>query len=644
MKTHHTPTHRNALHRIASGITLAALVLTAGVMNAAEKISDSAHSQIAALMAEKEGRTPAQRKMDSQLIYFAKKTKNKVAISAVPNLIIDVKADADNRVLVDVKAAVSADLRAFIIQSGGEVVSEVAVFGAIRALMPVAMIEALAARDDVRFVEPAVQAITNVGSVSSQADRTHRTVTARTTLGVDGTGLKIGVLSDGVNSLAASKANGNLNANATFLAGQAGSGDEGTAMMELIQDMLPGAQLIFATAFNGTASMATNIQALQAAGCSVIVDDVTYFNESPFQDQVISQAVTTVSNAGAMYFSSARNSGNKNDNTSGTWEGDFLDGGAAAAPVTTVGRLHDFGGSTFNTVTAANGDRVDLFWADQLGASANDYDLFVLDSTGVSVLRSSTNIQSGTQDPYESVSALNTNERIVIVKKTAAAARFLHLDTGRAQVTLSTQGNVRGHNCAGAANAFSVAATNVANSPNPNFFVGGATNPVETFSSDGPRRMFFNANGTAITPGNFSSTGGSVLTKPDITAADGASTSVVGFGSFFGTSAAAPHAAAIAAMIKAYKPSLTPAQIRALMTSTALDIEAAGLDRDSGSGIVMALQALQATAAPDVMTIAETGLDASGPTGGPFTPASGTYTLTNTSGSPLNWTVASTQT
>src|SRR5438270_12322309 len=96
-------------------------------------------------------------------------------------------------------------------------------------------------------------------------------------------------------------------------------------------------------------------------------------------------------------------------------------------------------------------------------------------------------------------------------------------------------------------------------------------------------------------------------------------------------------------MIKNYKPSLTPAQVRTLMTSTALDIEAAGLDRDSGSGIVMALQALQATAAPDVLTIAETGLDASGTAGGPFTPSSGTYTLTNASGSPVNWTVASTQ-
>ena len=442
MNTQQTSPLARLLRRIAPTFLLAMLSAAPWAARAAEDISESARTQIAALLAEKDARTPAQRKMDSQLVYFAKKTKSGVAVAAAPSLAIEVRPDVDNRVLVDVKATVSVELRSFIIQSGGVIVSEVAAFDAIRVLMPATMLENLAARSDVRFVEPAAEATTNVGSVLSQGDRTHRAVTARTTLGVDGTGIKIGVLSDGVNSLATSKASGNLNANATFLTGQAGSGDEGTAMMELIQDLLPGAQLIFATAFSGTASMASNIQALQAAGCSVIVDDVSYFNESPFQDQIISQAVTTVSNAGAMYFSSARNSGNKNDGTAGTWEGDFADGGVAGAPVTTAGNLHDFGGgTTFDTVASGGSSRrVDLFWADPVGGSTNDYDLFVLDSTGATVLRSSTNIQSGTQDPYESTGTLNIGERIVIVKKTGAAARFLHLDTGRAVLTLSHAG------------------------------------------------------------------------------------------------------------------------------------------------------------------------------------------------------------
>jgi hypothetical protein len=57
--------------------------------------------------------------------------------------------------------------------------------------------------------------------------------------------------------------------------------------------------------------------------------------------------------------------------------------------------------------------------------------------------------------------------------------------------------------------------------PYPNAF--NAANVVETFSSDGPRRIFFNADSTPITPGNFlgGTNGGLLRQKPDITAADG---------------------------------------------------------------------------------------------------------------------------
>src|SRR5262249_31043937 len=99
-----------------------------------------------------------------------------------------------------------------------------------------------------------------------------------------------------------------------------------------------------------------------------------------------------------------------------------------------------------------------------------------------------------------------------------------------------------------------------------------------------------NPSGVPLTPGNvlFSTNGGVTFIKPDIAAADGVTTRTPGFNPFFGTSAAAPHAAGIAALIKSAKPSLTPAQIYNAMISTALDIRAAGVDRDSGYGLVMA--------------------------------------------------------
>lgn len=624
-------------------VSLLALLALAGWLRAAEDLHPLTRAHIESLLEEKAARSPAERKLDSQLVYFAKQSRNLPITSAVPRLELPVQANAAGRVLVDIRAAVSEELLAAIADADGEVMSQSVKHGAIRARLPAAAFADLAARDDVRFVEPARLATTNLGAVTSEGDRTHRADTARTTYAfATGSGIKIGVLSDGVDSLAASKASGDLNSSATVLAGQAGTGDEGTAMMEIIQDIVPNAQIYFATAFGGPTGMADNILALQAAGCTVIVDDVTYFYESPFQDQVIAQAVSTVSAAGVMYFSSARNSGSKDKGTSGTWEGDFADGGATSLG-SKGGSVHDFGGGvTTNTVTLASSGRADLFWSDPLGASANDYDLFVVNSSGT-VLRSSTNVQSGTQDPYESVSSLATNERLVIVKAPAAAVRFLHLDTGRSRITVSTAGNVRGHNASGATNAFSVAASDVHNSPSPGYFTGGAANPVETFSSDGPRRMFFQPDGTPYTAGNFSSTGGVVLNKPDFTAADGGSTTVAGFTTFYGTSAAAPHAAAIAALLKSYNPALTPAQIRTLLTSTALDIEGAGYDRNSGSGLIMALAAIQAAPSPDALVVTTSGLTASGLVGGPFSPASGSYTLTNNSGSSFTWSATATQ-
>jgi len=111
--------------------------------------------------------------------------------------------------------------------------------------------------------------------------------------------------------------------------------------------------------------------------------------------------------------------------------------------------------------------------------------------------------------------------------------------------------------------------------------------------------VFFDRNNNPINadkPGQtFASGGGSTRAKPDLAAADGVVTTLPGgsgLNPFFGTSAAAPHAGAIAALVRGALPSKTPAQIRAAMVGGALDIEATGTDRDSGRGIVSAFNTL----------------------------------------------------
>ena len=626
-------------------------------------MSLQAQQQIQALLAEKESRTPAQQKIDSNLLYEVKQSQGASVAAGIPRLRTGVTVDDRGTAEVDITGHVSDALLDTLAGLGAQVIDVHRGERSIRARIPLAALEAIAGDPAVVFIQPRqdpmlsrppargsdvsdrepslstprvapkpppgfadrvarAHAASSRGARSplsplavnvSEGDVTHRADLARSTFGVSGAGVKVGVLSNGVDSLATLQGSGDLPAGVTVLPGQAGSGDEGSAMLEIVHDLAPNAQLFYATGFGGPASMAQNIRDLRTAGCDIIIDDVSYFSESPFQKGqtgsvvspsgggLISQAVNDVTAAGALYFSSAANSGNKDAATSGTWEGDFKDSGVAVgAPITGTGALHDFdpgpGVSAFDTIGASGGgSSPNLFWSDPLGASANDYDLFELDSTGTSVVAASTNVQNGTQDPYEQLAAgAFPNDRLVIVKRTGAANRFLHLGTNRGRLAFSTAGETHGHNAPTASNAFGVAATN-AIGPFPSPFNSGDV--VETFSSDGPRRVFFNADGTAITPGNFSSTGGAVFDKPDVTAADGVSCAAPGFDPFFGTSAAAPHAGAIAALVKSAAPSLTASQISSTLKATAIDIQAAGLDRDSGVGILDAFDAVQSAAA-----------------------------------------------
>ncbi|MFN2570001.1 MAG: S8 family serine peptidase, partial [Gemmatimonadales bacterium] len=471
-------------------------------------------------------------------------------------------------------------------------------------------------------------ATASTGARQSEGDVTHRANIARARYGVDGRGIKIGVLSDGVVNMSAAVNTGDLPPDVTVLPGQVGTGDEGTAMLEIVHDLAPGAKLYFATALSSITSFADNIRKLRAAGCDIIVDDIFYYSEAVFQDGqaasivsntnggVVTQAVNDVTAAGALYFSSAGNEGNKNDGTAGVFEGDFTNGGTLAViGGAGAGPVHDFDTSAavsqFNRITFGSGNPITCEWSDPLGGSNNDYDLYILNSAGTALVAASTGTQDGTQDPLETVGggANVTNNRIVVAKF-SGADRYLHVNSFRGTLQFSTPGQTHGH--ASAAAAYAVAATpssgpfttasGVTGTAGPYPGPHNSSNQVEPFESDGPRRLFFQPDGTPYTAGNFSSTGGLVRQKPDITASDGGVVSGAGGFSnpFYGTSAAAPHAAAIAALVLNGKPGITPAQVRAALVASAIDIEAPGVDRDSGAGIIMADTALAAAGAQPV--------------------------------------------
>jgi subtilisin-like proprotein convertase family protein len=452
--------------------------------------------------------------------------------------------------------------------------------------------------------------------VVSEGDRVHGVDRARSERKLSGVGITVGVLSDGVDSLARSVRSANLPADVKVLA--AGNGDEGTAMLEIVHDLAPKAKLAFATANDTPEAFAANIRALRAAGADIIVDDVLYLVESPFQDGPVSKAVSAVTKDGALYFSSVGNEGNVDTGTSGNYEGMFRSSGRTIGKF--GGAAHDFdpgpGIQVVDPTTAHSaGQPALLQWAEPLGAASDDYDLYALDGAG-NVVAFSNDTQDGDDDPFEALDLPDIGGPLrLAVVKFSGADRYFQLTAFRGRFAADGQlkpyvspGVARGHSTVSA--AFSVAA---APAHGPSTFRrerGDAANPSgpfparytasqkpERFTSDGPRRVFFKGSGTPITPGNLTPTGGRLRVDPDFTAADGVRTSVLGFERLFGSSASAPHAAAIAALALSGAPGLTAKQFRSAARETALDIAGPGPDRDTGPGIILAEPLLRAVGA-----------------------------------------------
>ncbi|MDI5982557.1 S8 family serine peptidase [Amycolatopsis magusensis] len=662
--------------------TAACLAVAAGVLTPAAAAADPAADvqekvlqQIAALQELKRAQGPADAKVDSHLLVEQQRRAQRAPAGELSALDTGAKVTERGTVTVDIRATeVTDDLLAGLSAVGAELRTVSAKAASIRAELPLDAVTTLAQRADVRLIEPAVQAVTahqlnnpgngtaraprsddapvqskdefaaklqaelsqaevgiQAGPVTSEGDRAHNADTARQQYGISGAGVKICALSDGVASLTASQAKGELPPSIDVLPGQEGSGDEGTAMLEIIHDVAPGADLGFATAFSSDAGFADNIRKLRFdAGCDIIVDDVLYFKESPFQDWIIAQAVNEVTTDGALYFSSAGNEGNTSDGTTAHWEGDFADSGLQAGKFS--GAAHDFAGAggtqIFQPISDASSASVvvTLFWSDPVGKSANDYDLYLFNSAGAVVAMSQNN-QTGAQDPYERLDTPTfggTGLRLAVVKY-SGENRYLSLsglggrfsDSADGLKAYTTPGVTVGHSAA--RQAFSVAATPAAKpfgSPlepgdpaNPTGPFPGSFGPntqVERFSSDGPRRVFYESDGTPITPGNVSASGGEVRQKPDLTAADGVSTSISDFNPFFGTSAAAPHAAAIAGLVLSGNPDLHPKEMREALVNTAADIELAGTDVLSGAGVLLADRVLAYTgASPQPVAVAK---------------------------------------
>jgi hypothetical protein len=524
----------------------------------------------------------------------------------------------DERVVID--AVADGDVVALQSALAALGMQNIAVSGRfVSGELPLAAIPALEHIVGLRFAQPSA-ALLNAGSVTSQGDPAMRSNVARATYGVTGAGIKVGALSDSFNCKAGAAggvSSGDLSPVQVIqeISSCTSANDEGRAMLEIVHDVAPGASLAFASAFNGLASFANNILALHQAGAKVIVDDVIYLTESMFQDGPIAQAVDTVVAAGAAYFSSAGNAARRGYESVFRPGSVFAQGAfpsAAGAPAFRGGTAHNFAPSGpadhLQSVTVPSGGQLlvsfqwdsPFFSVSGAPGSPNDVDIYVLNAGGTQVVGGSTANNIG-GDAVEFFSLTNSgfgpvSVNIMIVARSGPLPGFIKYVSFRHTTTINeyntASGTLYGH--ANAAGAAAVGAASFAQTP-----AFGVNPPVlEVFSSAGPTRILFDTDGAPLaTP--------LIRPKPEMVAPDGGNTTFffqdTGVDSdftpnFFGTSAAAPHAAAVAALLLEQRPTLAPFAIYSIMQGTAIDMGPAGFDSDSGFGLVQADAALRCVA------------------------------------------------
>ena len=555
-----------------------------------------------------------------------------------------IQTDGNGNVIVNVRldgTVPAAEVKKNLAALGLTITSEYAAHhtdgrdGVMAAHLPLDKAAAVAKTPGVLSVVVARRPHVRVGRVTSQGVASLH-ADAVQALGYTGAGITVGVLSDSFDEATADSAgyapvtraaediaDGDLpSAGVTVLQDDPDPDDdevtdEGRAMLQIIHDVAPGAALAFSFDGGAQTDFADNVRALRtnsAAPCNVIVDDVTYFDEPFFSDgpaaQAVDEVVTSSSLAGnpVIYYSAAGNDGDL------SYAADFVpvtDAAGRANPQgvqldqvpdsLTAGGFHNFkkagigrGTKIVQAVTVSDDDATLNFqWDDPFGNPTTDYNLLVFDSNG-NYLKDLSGIDNNfkTGEPSELVSLpLNkdgsaTTYKLVISKTAGGASTATHLRYIVEQSDATVVGSylqtarptIYGHTAS--ANADGVAAYDVHDLSTP-----------ESYESFGPVTIYFDDAGNRLaTP--------AVRLQPTIATVDGVDTSFFpegpleandgsgtdtdgdGFPNFYGTSAAAPHAAGVAALLlqaAGGKTSLNAAAMRSLLESTASshDLDAA---------------------------------------------------------------------
>ncbi len=502
---------------------------------------------------------------------------------------------------VDVRLGEDRPGRAALAGAGLEIELELA--RRVQGWIARSRVGGLAALPGVIAVRAPSYALHAAGSVVSAGDAELGAAEARAQFGIDGSGVRIAVISDGIGGLEAAREAGEapqLAEARAFGSGSLERGDEGTAMIEVVHDLAPGAEL----SFGAVATDADMIAAVNyfAARVDVIVDDVSFFFPADQQSEVSRNTAAAMAEPGwplRAYVTAAGNWAERH------WGGAFEPGPDGAARGLPPGPLHLFNDSgetqrdAENALWIGSGETVELglYWQDPRGRSTNDYDLHLADRAGRIAASSAGRQAAGQLEPVERLSFRNDGAAAwfsVLIQNWRGWAEPTRLDLfllrgggeGASLLRHATAARSLLAQSDAAGGAITVAAMDSANGD------------VRSYSSRGPTQ-----NGAA---------------KPELAALDavavsGASSHAPLFG---GTSAAAPHVAAAAALLLAAQPALLAADggdaalerrlLRDLLLDSARDIGDLGLDDASGAGAVDVFEAVARAAGAQVV-------DAAGP-------------------------------
>ncbi len=412
----------------------------------------------------------------------------------------------------------------------------------------------------------------------------------------NGAGVTVGVQSTGVTSISVIQGRSELPSVMVLSpSGQARPpvGDEGTALLEEIHAVAPGASLAFCgpTTFVEYTSC---VSQLVASGATVLVDDIIFPGEDVMSaDSANAQAIGQIltQNPRVMLFTSAGNY------TGSYWEGPYTPTSTPAPLSCTAGGTTqvDHYAATVTLTLPQGGAQFPLVlaWADPSGQNVSNFDLYWyqgITQVGCASAMGSTQTEiiAGDQPGTPTITLSGGTYTLYIATPDASLAnKFLKLWAGGDGLTTlspSTSGAIISTQAV-APGAITIGAVNGSD---------GMGNAIEPFSSMGPLTLQFPVIRQIQAP---------LLVAPDGIFVDAAQTFFQGFlfpdGNFYGTSAAVPNAGAATALIQGAFPSLLASDVLQALKAGATPIgSGTPPDYTYGYGRVDAMGALGAIPGP----------------------------------------------